>query len=233
MNRKPIFFVSAIILMVLLTGCGGTAVQYGALSGTVVDQTSGLQLWDGEATIAGQTVQIVDGQFEIKNIPAGAHTLKVSKDHYRDQTVQVYVGHQRNVVEVRMRPSYTEKDLDLFARLVHAESRGEVYEGQVAVAASVLNRVQHPNYPNSLRGVITHRTSRYAQYSPIDDGSINRPASLSAKNAVQDALAGWDPSKGATGFFAPAKVYNKSNWVWSQKATSQIGNHRFFLGQKD
>lgn len=233
MNRKPIFFVSAIILMVLLTGCSDKPVQYGALSGTVVDQTSGLKLWDGEATIAGQTVQIVDGQFEIKNIPAGAHTLKVSKDHYRDQTVQVHVGNKRNVVEVRMHPSYTAKDLDLFARLVNAESRGEVYEGQVAVAASVLNRVEHPNYPNSLRGVVTHRTGRYAQYSPLDDGSINRPASISAKNAVRDALAGWDPSQGATGFFAPAKVRNRSNWVWSQATTRQVGNHRFFLGQKD
>lgn len=228
MRRKPIFFLSTIIVMLLLAGCSGKSAQYGTLSGTVVDDASDLKLWDGEVTIAGRTAQIVDGQFETKSIPTGIHTLRVSKDHYRDSTIQVNVGNKRNVVEVRMKPNYSDANLDLLARLVHAESRGEVYEGQVAVAASILNRVQNPNYPDSLYGVITHRTSRYAQYSPIDDGSINRPANTSAKNAVRDALAGWDPSQGATGFFAPAKVRNKNNWVWKQDPTRQIGNHRFF-----
>ncbi len=230
---KSMYFLSAIIFMLLLTGCGNAAIQYGTLSGTVVDDSSGLNMWDGKATIAGRTGHIADGQFEITDIPAGVHTLRISKAHYQDSTVQVTIGSKKNVVEVRMEPKYTEADLDLFARLVHAESRGEAYEGQVAVAASVLNRVKHPNYPNSLRGVITHRTSRYAQYSPLDDGSINRPASLNAKKAVQDALAGWDPSQGATGFFAPAKVRNRNNWVWKQSTTRQVGNHRFFRGQQD
>ena len=233
MKRNYFFFLSAIMIMLLLAGCGGNANQYGNLSGTVVDDASGLKFWDGEATVAGRTAQIVDGKFEIQNIPAGTHTLKVSKAHYHDSTVRVHIDNKRNVVEVRMQPNYSDTQLDLFARLVHAESRGEVYEGQVAVAATVLNRVKNPNYPNSLQGVITHRTSRYAQYSPIDDGSINRPASISAQNAVRDALAGWDPSRGATGFFAPAKVYNRRNWVWSQSPTIQVGNHRFFRGRED
>ena len=233
MKRNYIFFLSAIMIMLLLAGCGGKASQYGTLSGTVVDDASDLNLWNGEATIAGRTAEIIDGQFEMQNIPAGTHNLRVSKAHYHDSTVRVHINNKRNVVEVRMQPNYSDAHLDLFARLVHAESRGEVYEGQVAVAASILNRVKHPNYPNSLHGVITHRTSRYAQYSPIDDGSINRPASISAKNAVQDALAGWDPSQGATGFFAPAKVHNRRNWVWSQSPTRQVGNHRFFRGQRD
>ena len=44
--------------------------------------------------------------------------------------------------------------LDLLARLISAEARGEPYEGQVAVGAVVLNRVEHPSFPNSISGVI-------------------------------------------------------------------------------
>jgi N-acetylmuramoyl-L-alanine amidase len=50
---------------------------------------------------------------------------------------------------------------------------------------------------------------------------------------VWDALVGWDPSQGATGFFAPAKVSNRSNWVWKQVHLVQIGNHLFFRSQID
>jgi spore germination cell wall hydrolase CwlJ-like protein len=243
MKQKYVFFSFSILLMLLLTGClnsgrpqDGTppGTVTGTLTGTVIDSTSGLGLWSGQATIAGKTSQISGAQFEIANIPAGTHTLTVTKAHYQDRAIQVQVSRGSSMIEVKMDPLYSAAHLDLFARLVHAESRGEPYEGQVAVAASVLNRVQNRNYPNSLYGVITQRDSRgYAQYSPIDDGSINTPAGQSAKDAVSDALVGWDPSQGATGFFAPAKVPNKNNWVWKQVSIVQIGNHLFFRAQID
>ncbi len=243
MKHKHLFFFCAILLMLMLTGCLNSGGQQGSvpagtvtgnLIGTVVDSTSGLGLWSGQATIAGKTAQISGGQFEIANIPVGTHALTIKKAHYQDRSIQVQVSRGSSTIEVKVAPLYSAAHLDLFARLVHAESRGERYEGQVAVAASVLNRVQHRNYPNSLYGVINQRDSRgYAQYSPIDDGSIKNPAGQSAKDAVWDALAGWDPSQGATGFFAPAKVSNKNNWVWKQVPTLQIGNHLFFRAQID
>jgi hypothetical protein len=247
MKQKYLSFSCVILLMLVLTGCSGSGgspvgtppgtppgTVTGSLVGTVVDSASGLAFWNGQATMAGKTVQISGGQFEFSNIPEGTYTLTVSKAHYQDKTIQVQISRGNSVIDVKMEPSYSSAHLDLFARLVHAESRGEPYEGQVAVAASVLNRVRHRNYPNTLYGVITQRDSRgYAQYSPIDDGSINNPAGQSAKDAVRDALAGWDPSQGATGFFAPAKVPNKNNWVWKQVAIVQIGNHLFFRSQVD
>lgn len=235
MKPKYVLFSSAILLMLLLTGCSSSGVsQNGTIVGTVVDNTSGLAFWSGQATIAGKTVQISSGQFEITNIPAGTHMLTVTKAHYQDKSIQVHVSNGRIMVEVKMEPSYSAAHLDLFARLVQAESGGESYEGQVAVAASVLNRVRHHNYPNTLYGVIMQRDNRgYAQYSPIDNGAINTPAGQNAKDAVRDALAGWDPSQGATGFFAPAKVPNKNNWVWQQVPIVQIGNHLFFRAQID
>ncbi|NLZ38116.1 MAG: spore cortex-lytic enzyme [Firmicutes bacterium] len=120
----------------------------------------------------------------------------------------------------------TAADFDLFARLVHAESAGEPFEGQVAVAATVLNRLKSDLYPNTISGIIYQVESGRYQYSPVLDGRINLPAGESAKRAVREALKGWDPSAGATGFYNPAKTSNA--WVRSHPVTTTIGSHVFF-----
>jgi len=121
---------------------------------------------------------------------------------------------------------FSASELDLFARLVHAEAAGEPFLGQVAVAASVLNRVMSPSFPNTLRNVIYQVVAGFYQYSPVLDGRINLPANESARRAVQEALAGQDPSLGATGFFNPGKTDNV--WVRRQQVTTVISNHVFF-----
>lgn len=123
--------------------------------------------------------------------------------------------------------NFSAAELDLFARLVHAEAAGESFEGQVAVAASVLNRVDSPRYPNTLTAVIFQVESGFYQYSPVLDGRINLPANESARRAVREAINGRDPSLGATGFFNPAKTSNQ--WVRQQPVSVVIGNHVFFL----
>lgn len=117
-------------------------------------------------------------------------------------------------------------DRDLFARLVHSEAAGEPYTGQVAVAASVLNRVKDSRYPGTVRRVILQVVNGYYQYSPVLDGRIYIPANQTAFNAVGDALNGSDPSLGATGFYNPRKTSNQ--WVRQQPVTTVIGNHVFF-----
>ncbi len=131
-----------------------------------------------------------------------------------------------NTVASRSSASYSAAELDLFARLVQAESAGEPFQGQVAVAASVLNRVRSSRYPNTLNGVIYQIEGGYYQYSPVLDGRINQPAGDSARRAVQEAIGGSDPSKGALGFYNPRKTTNQ--WVRSQPVTTTIGNHVFF-----
>ncbi len=120
----------------------------------------------------------------------------------------------------------SQSDVELLARLVSAESSGEPYAGQVAVAATILNRLNDPKYPRSIAGIVYQYTDGAYQYSPVMDGRINEPASNSAIAAVQDALNGWDPSYGATGFYNPAKTDNP--WVQSQPVTTTIGDHVFF-----
>ena len=117
--------------------------------------------------------------------------------------------------------SISSSDLNLLSRLVYAESRGEPYEGQVAVAAVVLNRVKSSSFPNTVAGVIYQPGA----FSVVDDGQINLTPNSTAKKAAQDALNGWDPSYGALYYFNPNTA--TSSWIWSRPLIRQIGNHRF------
>lgn len=112
-------------------------------------------------------------------------------------------------------------DLDLLARLISAEARGEPYEGQVAVGAVVLNRVDHPSFPNSISGVIYQSEA----FTCISDGQFDQPVSESAYRAARDAMNGWDPSYGAIYYFNPSTA--TSAWIWSRPAIVDIGKHKF------
>lgn len=112
-------------------------------------------------------------------------------------------------------------DLNLLARLIYAESRGEPYTGQVAVGAVVLNRVKSSSFPNTISGVIYQSGA----FSVVNDGQINLTPNETAKKAAQDALNGWDPTYGALYYFNPKTA--TSSWIWSRPLTVQIGNHRF------
>lgn len=120
----------------------------------------------------------------------------------------------------------SQSDIDLLARLVRAESEGEPYIGQVAVAATILNRLKDPRYPNTIPGIIYQVDNGCYQYSPVLDGRINLVPTASAYKAVQAALTGWDPSNGANGFYNPSMT--NSRWVRSHPVTVRIGNHVFF-----
>ena len=115
----------------------------------------------------------------------------------------------------------TSGDLDLLARLISAEARGEPYAGQVAVGAVVLNRVESPAFPGSISGVIYQRGA----FSCIDDGQFWKPVADSAYRAARDAMNGADPSGGALYYFNPATATSK--WIWSRPEITTIGNHRF------
>ncbi len=122
--------------------------------------------------------------------------------------------------------NFTAAELDLFARIVYAEASGEGFAGQVAVAASILNRISSELFPNSLSGVVFQVVGGSYQYSPVLDGRINQAAGETAKRAIAEALSGTDPTGGATGFYNPAKTSNQ--WVRSRPVTVTIGSHVFF-----
>ena len=117
--------------------------------------------------------------------------------------------------------SSNNSDLNLLARLVYGEARGEPYTGQVAVAAVVLNRVESSKFPNSIAGVIYQPGA----FDVVADGQINMAPDSTAIKAARDALNGWDPSYDSIYYFNPNTA--TSSWIWSRPHVVTIGNHRF------
>lgn len=117
--------------------------------------------------------------------------------------------------------STSDSDYYLLARIISAEARGESYTGQVAVGAVVLNRVEHPSFPDTIAGVVYQPGA----FTAINDGQINQPISESSYRAAREALNGNDPSGGALYYFNPDKTSNK--WIRTREVILRIGNHLF------
>ena len=115
----------------------------------------------------------------------------------------------------------TNEDLLLLSKLVTGEARGESYEGQVAVAAVVINRVKDPRFPNSIKDVIYQKNA----FSVVNDGSINMQPTESAYNAAIEALYGKDPTDKAVFFWNPDIATCK--WIKTLNPYLKIGNHVF------
>ncbi|CDA17221.1 spore cortex-lytic enzyme [Clostridium sp. CAG:571] len=114
-------------------------------------------------------------------------------------------------------------NVQLIARAINGEARGESYEGQVAVGAVILNRVKNPSFPNTIAGVIYEPGA----FTAVSDGQINVPIkdNSTVVKAAQDALNGWDPTGGAIYYFNPNTATN--SWIWSRPVIKTIGKHRF------
>ena len=116
---------------------------------------------------------------------------------------------------------YSNSDYNLLARIISAEARGEPYNGQVAVGAVVLNRIEHPSFPDTLSGVIYQKGA----FSCISDGQFNVAVADSAYRAAEDALNGVDPSGGAIYYYNPRTA--TSTWIRSRPVIRTIGKHTF------
>ena len=114
-------------------------------------------------------------------------------------------------------------DLQLMARAINGEARGESYEGQVAVGAVIMNRVKSSSFPNTIAGVIYEPGA----FTAVSDGQINHPIAESSTvyKAAQDALNGWDPTNGCIYYFNPNTA--TSSWIWSRTIVKTIGKHHF------
>lgn len=121
--------------------------------------------------------------------------------------------------------SISQSDLNLLARMISAEARGEPYVGQVAVGAVILNRVRHPSFPNTISGVIYQSGAFTALY----DGQFNVAVADSAYKAARDALNGWDPTGGCIYYYNPKTATNQ--WIRTLPIAMTIGNHVFSKGK--
>ncbi|CCJ32958.1 spore cortex-lytic enzyme [Caloramator australicus] len=112
-------------------------------------------------------------------------------------------------------------DVNLLARAINGEARGEPYIGQVAVGAVIVNRTRDPRFPKTIAGVIYQPGA----FTAVADGQINAKLEPTPQKAANDALNGWDPSGGAIYYYNPAKTTNK--WIWSRPVIKRIGKHVF------
>lgn len=138
-------------------------------------------------------------------------------------TLFVVLFKTNNVDIVQAATNNNTSDVQLIARAINSEARGEPYEGQVAVGAVILNRVKSSKFPNTIAGVIYQSGA----FTAVSDNQINVPISSNSTvvKAAQDALNGWDPTGGAIYYFNPNTATNK--WIWSRPQIKTIGNHIF------
>lgn len=140
-------------------------------------------------------------------------------------TASVLIGMDTNQPVQAQSVQAGANDVQLLARAVNGEARGEPYEGQVAVAAVILNRVRHSSFPNTIAGVIYQPGA----FTAVADGQINVAIAQNSTvyKACQDAMNGWDPTGGAIYYYNPATATNK--WIWSRQVIKTIGKHRFAI----
>lgn len=126
-------------------------------------------------------------------------------------------------VSIAASSSSNASDVQLMARAINGEARGEPYEGQVAVGAVILNRVKDSRFPNTIAGVIYQSGA----FTAVADGQINAPIAENSTvyKAAEDAMNGWDPTGGCVYYFNPSTATNK--WIWSRPYVKTIGKHRF------
>ncbi|MBE3577128.1 MAG: cell wall hydrolase [Limnochordales bacterium] len=123
--------------------------------------------------------------------------------------------------DVPARGWLTPAEWELLARAVYAEARGEPLEGQVAVAAVILNRRDDPRFPDRIADIIYQPGA----FEAVADGQINLKPDANAYRAVALALKGWDPTNGALYYWNPARTTNR--WIWSRPVLRVIGQHWF------
>lgn len=224
MDGRKRFFALILVLCLLLTVvlvpvyANAAVLKYGSRGKDVTALQTKLKRW-------GYYTGSVDGVF-------GPKTLSAVKYFQRKNglTVDGIVGKQ-TAAALGMSISTasgsgggtasSSNDLYLLAKVVYGEARGEPYKGQVAVAAVVLNRVEHSSFPNTIAGVVYQSGA----FSIVADGQINLSPDQNAINAARDAMNGWDPTNGCIYYYNPAKATSK--WIFSRPRVITIGSHVF------
>ncbi|SHE88423.1 cell wall hydrolase [Desulforamulus putei] len=232
MNKKyrKIATVLAVVLAVTSGLVGATAA-----AGETCDGAGGLDYEGSDPDRSCQEVTYIvrpgDTLYQVcrdYNVSLGqlmrANNLK-STVIYPNQKLIVPTGSVSAYGMVLSRGDISRDDIELLARLIHAEARGESFEGKVAVGAVIINRLASPDFPKNIRDVILQNNNRVYQFSPVQDGSINLKPDEESMRAAIEALMGRDPTGGALFFYNPVVATDK--WIKTLPVVTRIGNHVF------
>lgn len=151
----------------------------------------------------------------------------LASKNYNIEEISLY-QESEEIVEVfshqNQKVGLTKDDINLMAAVVYAESKGEPYDGKVAVASVILNRVINYQFPNTVKGVITQKNA----FSCVKNGQIPYTNDKACYKAVYAAIGGYDPTNSCCFFYNP-KIAT-CNWMKGISKSNQrsIGNHVFF-----
>jgi N-acetylmuramoyl-L-alanine amidase len=145
----------------------------------------------------------------------------------------VIVGEKLKVPQVQAVKSATKKSVTaeerkLMAQLVHAETGySEPFAGKVEVALVILNRVKHPSFPKTIKGVIYQKTKSGYAFVPVKTGKLTKIQPTKQDYAAVDRAVVLHPNdkRGSLYFYNPKITKNK--WILSRPVTIRIGNHVF------
>lgn len=142
-----------------------------------------------------------------------------------------------NNVTVYSSYMYTNYELKLLTCIIEAEAGNQPYKGKVAVGNVVLNRVDSPYQPNSIKGVI------YApnQFQPVSNGafarylkSYNKDSAMlrSCQKAAKAALDGVNYVGDRDGFCTPAAFESLNSRYAEEGSVLKIGGHVFYKNKR-
>ena len=213
-NKKIVFLIIFLLILLKIIPTCFSVSKYGSRGEEVKQIQSKLKSWgyysgNVDGIYGSKTYQAVKKFQQKNNLKvdgiAGSETLKALGINSSNKTTS----------------TTNNSDLNLLTRLVYGEARGEPYQGMVAVAATVLNRVADSRFPNTIAGVIYQSGA----YTCVSDGQINLTPNEQSKKAAQDAINGWDPTYGCIYYFNPSTATSK--WIWSRPQVLTIGRHIF------
>ncbi len=225
--------ISVLLVLTIVVGSGGLAYglvadYYGvdsvyALSklGSSGEEVKRVQNKLKELGYYGGKVDGIYGSGTKNAVTKFQKSVGISSDGICGPKTLLYLGLDSSPTTNNGNTQFSSSDVQLLAKVISAEARGESYEGQVAVGAVILNRISHPSFPDSLSGVVYQNGA----FSCVNDSNWYQPVSEVSKKAAIDAINGWDPSGGAVFYYNPAKTNDK--FMHSRPVLRVIGSHRF------
>ncbi len=230
-NNVAVYFIIGAFIMIMLAASGvpagaGEKHQRNLTIGRIGGDVRQLQL---ELVKRGYDIEPVDGLFGLRTRQA---VIDLQKKN-RIEPTGIVNRETRDLLDGRReKPNFVKTtspisrgvsrdEVMMLARVIHGEARGEPFEGQVAVAAVVLNRKRSGDFPDSINGVVFQPGA----FDAVSDGQIWLDPDPRSIKAAELALAGYDPTGRALYYWNPAKTTNK--WIWSRPIHKQIGQHVF------
>ncbi len=236
-TKSIIMILTLFLFSTVIPAWGFQATYLGERTLAPSDEGYDVQLLQKDLSYLGFSPGNIDGIFGPQTMAA----VKQFQSHHGlpddglvgKQTADVIIAEvskpvQANPVPQQIQPpapsrsaSFSSRDLENLARLIHGEARGEPYEGKVAVAAVAINRLESNGFGKTLNEVIFQPGA----FTAVSDGQFYLKPDNSSYQAAEAALRGWDPSGGAIYYWNPVTATNK--WIWSRPITKTIGRHVF------